>query len=89
MTVIGFGNEPTPISNEEIEAIQMVLNSGAAVEPWPFVREGQRVRIKNGSMEGLEGILLKKKDDFRMIISVSMLQRSVAVEIDRASIVTV
>jgi transcription antitermination factor NusG len=89
VAIIGFGTEPAPIPDEEIEAIQTVLNSGLAAEPCPFLREGQRVRIKCGSMAGLEGILTKKKNDLRMVISVTMLQRSVAVEIDSASIATI
>ncbi|HEX4227157.1 MAG TPA: UpxY family transcription antiterminator [Bryobacteraceae bacterium] len=89
VAIIGFGTEPAPIPDQEIEAIQTVLNSGLAAEPCPFLREGQRVRIKHGSMAGVEGILTKKKNDLRMVVSVTMLQRSVSVEIDNASIATI
>lgn len=82
VSIIGFGNEPAPIPDEEIEAIQTILTSGLDAEPCPFLREGQRVRIKSGLLEGLEGILTKKKSDLRVVVSVAMLQRSVAVEID-------
>lgn len=85
-TIVGFGNEPAPIPDSEIEAIQTVLNSGLSAEPCPFLHEGQRIRITQGSLEGLEGILTKKKNDLRMVVSVTMLQRSVSVEIDHQHI---
>jgi transcription antitermination factor NusG len=83
VSVVGFGNEPAPISDSEIETVRAVLRSGLAAEPCPFLRDGQRIRVRRGSLEGLEGILLKKKSDWRIVVSVAMLQRSVAVEIDR------
>lgn len=83
VSVIGFGSGPTPIAESEIEAVQAVLQSGLPAEPLPFVREGERVRVKRGALEGLEGILLHKKNEWRMVVSVTMLQRSVSVEIDR------
>jgi transcription antitermination factor NusG len=83
VAVIGFGNDPAPIEETEIEAVRTVLRSGLATEPCPFLREGQRVRVKRGALEGVEGILMKKKNEFRMVVSVGMLQRSIAVEIDR------
>ncbi|MBV8552121.1 MAG: UpxY family transcription antiterminator [Acidobacteriaceae bacterium] len=86
VSIVGFGNEPVAIAESEIADIQAVLTSGLAAEPCPFLREGQRVRVKYGSLAGLEGILLKKKTDWRIIISVTMLQRSIAVEIDSDSI---
>jgi transcription antitermination factor NusG len=80
--IVGFGAEAAPIPNEEIEAIERVLHSGLASGPCPFIGEGQRIRIKYGPLENIEGILLKKKTEWRMVVSVPMLQRSVAVEID-------
>lgn len=82
VSVLGFGNEPAAIPDEEIEAIKAVLESGLPAAPCAYLREGQRVRITHGSLEGLEGILLKKKSEFRMVVSVTMLQRSISVEID-------
>jgi transcription elongation factor/antiterminator RfaH len=83
VSIIGFGGKPAPIPEAEVEAVRTVLCSGLATEPWPFLHEGQRVRIKRGALDGLEGILLKKKNGWRMVISVTMLQRSISVEIDR------
>jgi transcription antitermination factor NusG len=87
--IVGFGNEPTPVSNAEIEAIQIVLSSGLAAEPCPFLHEGQRIRIACGALEGLEGILLKKKSQLRMVVAVTLLQRAISVEIDREYITIV
>jgi transcription antitermination factor NusG len=83
ISIVGFGQGPTPIPESEIEALQLVLRSGLAAEPCPFLREGQRIRVNRGSLEGLEGLLLKKKSEWRMVVSVRILQRSVSVEIDR------
>jgi len=82
ISVLGFGKEPAPIPDEEIEAIKAVLRSGLPAEPCPYLREGQRIRVRNGSLEGVEGILVKKKNQCRMVVSVTMLQRSISVEID-------
>lgn len=82
ISVLGFGKEPAPIPDEEIEAVRAVLHSGLAAEPCAYLREGQRVRVTHGSLDGVEGILLKKKNQLRMVISVTMLQRSISIEID-------
>jgi transcription antitermination factor NusG len=83
VSVVGFGNDPAPIEDGEIDAVQAVLRSGLHAEPCPFLREGQRIRVTKGSLNGLEGILTRKKSEWRMVVSVAMLQRSIAVEIDR------
>lgn len=86
VSLIGFGNEPVPIPETEIEAVKRMLEVGQGAEPYPFVREGQRIRITRGSLRGLEGILLKKRSQWRMVISVTLLQRSISIEIDRECI---
>jgi transcription antitermination factor NusG len=83
VSVVGFGNEPAAIEEAEIEAVQAVLNSGLHTEPCPFLREGQHIRVTKGALTGLEGLLVRKKSEWRMVVSVSMLQRSISVEIDR------
>jgi transcription antitermination factor NusG len=82
--IVGFGGELTPVSEEEVSAIRSIVKSGYAAEPWPFLKVGQRVRIMEGALEGLEGILLKSRAGSRLVVSVDLLQRSVAVEIDAA-----
>lgn len=83
---VSFNGEPTPVDREEIRALQTAASSGAALAPWPYLREGQRVEVARGPMRGLQGILLRIRDEFRLVISVTLLQRSVAVEIDREAI---
>lgn len=85
-TVVGFGGEPASISSGEIEAIRMVVESSVKVEPHPFLKCGDKVRVLAGPLRGLEGILLRKKNWCKLLLSVDMLQRSVAVEIDAAMV---
>jgi len=82
--IIGFGGKFEPVNEAEILAIRKVLASGAKAIPWPYLKEGDRVRVQFGALEGLEGILVKTKTQDRIIISVHLLQRSIAAEIDRS-----
>jgi transcription antitermination factor NusG len=83
VSVLGAGGMPVPVDPTELDAIQALMKSGLPAAPWPFLKVGQRVRIDYGAMEGVEGVLWAIKNDFRVVLSVSLLQRSVAVEIDR------
>jgi transcription antitermination factor NusG len=88
-SVIRFGSEPASIPEQEIEAVRLILQSGLSAKPCPFLREGQRVRINGGALNGIEGILISKKRECRMVVSVAMLQRSVSVEISPEQITIV
>ncbi len=81
--IIGAGKTAIPVDDEEIEAIRAILRSGLAAQPWPFLRVGSKAYIESGPLEGVEGIITNTDKVCRLIISVSLLQRSVAVEIDR------
>ena len=81
--ILSFGGSPAIIPAREIAAIKAILHSGANAWPWPYLREGQRVRIYRGPLAGLEGILLRVKSDWRVVLSVEALCRAVAVEVDR------
>jgi transcription antitermination factor NusG len=83
VSIVGIGKLPLAIPNEEIAAVERLLKSELFAEPWPFLREGQRVVFEKGPLLGLEGIVVKKKNDWRIVVSVTLLQRSVAAEIDR------
>jgi transcription antitermination factor NusG len=80
--IVGIGKVPLPVEEAEIAAIQSIVRTGLPAEPWPFLQVGQRVRIVSGPLEGLEGLLLAVKKPYRLVVSVTLLQRSVAVEID-------
>jgi transcription antitermination factor NusG len=80
---IGIGRIPAPIGDEEIAALQAAMRSGLWAEPWPFLNVGQRVRLEEGPLAGLEGLLIEVRQKQRLIVSVTLLKRSVAVEIER------
>lgn len=82
--ILGSNGEPEAIPEDEIDAIERVIRSGAAVGPWPFLKTGSRVRVERGSFSGVDGILVSERGFDRLILSITMLQRSVSVEIDRA-----
>ena len=82
--IVSVGRVPAPISEEEIAAVRTVVLAHAHAEPWPFLKIGQRVRITGGALSGIEGILIRVKQSWRLVISVTLLERSVAVEIDAA-----
>jgi len=81
--LVGFGKIPAPIPDEEIERIQRMLQSGLLVKPWPFLEVGQTVLIERGPLAGMEGILAEEKGQCRLVVSVHLLRRSVAAEVDR------
>jgi transcriptional antiterminator NusG len=81
--IVGVGKTPIPVEEEEIAAIQRVGKSGLSTMPWPYLEIGHVVRIEEGPLHGLTGIVLKIKSGLKLVLSVSLLQRSVAVEIDR------
>jgi transcription antitermination factor NusG len=81
--IVGVGKTPIPVEEEEIAAIQRVEKSGLSTMPWPYLEVGHAVRIEEGPLHGLTGIVLKIKSGPKLVLSVSLLQRSVAVEIDR------
>lgn len=89
IAVVGRGKVPLPVDESEISAIQAIVTSGFRPEPWPFLEVGQRVRIDADPLRGLEGILLSFKGGSRIVLSVSLLKRSVALEIDRSCVAAV
>lgn len=84
--VVGDGRRPVPIPSEEIAAIQRVVSSGQPVERWPFVQRGQRVCVEAGPLRGLTGLVIRAKGQDRLVVSIALLQRSIAVEIDSGSV---
>jgi len=83
MSFVGIGRVPAPIDETEIAAIQAAVRAGLLAEPYPFLEVGQRVRLAEGPLAGLEGMLVEVRKQQRLAVSVSLLKRSVAVEIDR------
>ena len=81
--VVGTRKDLLPVDETELDAVRAVLKSGAYCEPWPYLEVGQRVSVERGPLAGTEGVVQIVKNKLRLVISVNMLQRSVAVEIDR------
>ncbi len=82
--IVGFQNGPVAVDESEIRSLQTLVAAGVPHQPWPFLAAGDRVRIESGPLLGVEGILTEVKRSHRLILSVTLLQRSVAVEIDAA-----
>jgi transcription antitermination factor NusG len=84
--VVGNRRVPLPVEDSEIEAIQSLISGGVPVEPWPYLEVGQKVRLEDSAWGGLEGILINFKGSRRLVLSVSLLRRSVALEVDRSMV---
>ena len=80
------GDHVATIPQQEMEAIQRAVEGSYRVEPHPFLRCGMRVRVVRGALQGVEGILVRKKNLCRLILSVEMLAQSVAVEVHAADV---
>ena len=83
---VGVAGHPAAIQETEIEAIRKAVTSGLRAEPFPFLQCGDRVRVKAGPLIGIEGILIRKKSSFRLILSAELLRKSIAVEVDAFSV---
>jgi transcription termination/antitermination protein NusG len=81
--IVEFGGRPARVPEEEIAALKRVIAAGIAREPWPALTAGARVRIAAGPLQGVEGVVVTHKNSSRLIVSVDLLNRSVAVELDR------
>jgi transcription antitermination factor NusG len=79
---VGSGGASLPIPDDQIETIQKVLRQSAPWRSHPFLKVGQRVRIRGGAMDGVEGVFLSENGDRSLVISVDAIQRSMAVRID-------
>jgi transcription antitermination factor NusG len=82
--ILGIGNLPAPVDEHEIAAIQLAMSSGLCARPHPYLAVGQRVRVEGGSLSGVEGLIVDIRSRDRLILSISLLQRSIALEIDSA-----
>jgi len=84
--IVGFNGHPTPLPDAEIESLSSGLASGIRAEPHPYLKAGQRVYIRYGPLAGARGILVRRKDRLRVVLSIDLIMRSVAVEVDEADI---
>lgn len=80
--ILSFNGAPAPINQNEIESLRLCLDRNGPLKPHPFLEVGERVRVRSGALEGLEGLVARKKGACRLILSIALIHQSVAVEID-------
>lgn len=85
-SVVSCSRKPQPIPSPEIEAIRLATVPGLRTQPWPYLQMGQKVQVMSGCLEGLTGSLVREKNRYRVVVSVELLQRSVAVEVERENV---
>ena len=83
VSIVGTSQYPLPVAEAELDAVRAILASHQLVGPWPFLREGEWVTVERGPLAGLEGVLVKFKTQYRLVVSISLLQRSISAEVDR------
>jgi transcription antitermination factor NusG len=84
--LVSFNGQPAVVPAEQIETLRERLSGATRIEPHPYLRIGRRVRIRHGAMAGLEGIIVRRKDRCRVVFSIDLIMRSVAVEVDEADL---
>ncbi len=81
--ILGVGNTPIPLCETELFSLQTAIQAQLPIQPFPFLQAGQRVRIDRGVLAGIEGIVMNFKQCLRLVLSITLLARSVLLEIDR------
>jgi transcription termination/antitermination protein NusG len=79
---VGFGEGPVPIPDGQIESIQTVLASNAPFSSCPVLKEGDKVRVRGGALDGVEGVLMARNGDRKLVISIDLIQQSMAVALE-------
>jgi transcriptional antiterminator NusG len=87
-SLVGNGHRPQEIPEGEIDSVKQMLASGYTARPWPYIAPGQEICLEAGPLRGLNGIVVDTTHDRWVVISVQLLQRSIAVKVDRASVVS-
>jgi transcription antitermination factor NusG len=83
---VSFNGHPAALPESEIEILRNGLKKGIHAEPHPYLKVGRKVRVKHGPLAGAEGILVRRKEKFRVVLSIDAIMRSVAVEVDEADV---
>jgi len=84
--IVGFQGRPQSVPDSEVETLRQSVLHGTSLQPHPYLKVGRKVRVQNGPLTGMEGILVRQKDAFRVVLSVEMITHSFAVEVDAADI---
>ena len=80
--LVGFAGHPASLPQEDIQAIQDCLSQGLHAEPHPYFRVGRRMQVKSGPLQGLEGVVVGRKNRSRFVLSFDLLQRAIAIEMN-------
>ena len=83
---VTFQGQPAAVRDSEIRALESGMSAGLRPQPHPYLHQGRRVRIKRGPLVGAEGILIRRKERFRLVLSVDLIMRSVMFEVDEADV---
>jgi transcription antitermination factor NusG len=81
--IVGFGRELAAVDDREIASIRGLMTSRLGIRPWPYLQAGRKILVSGGPLKGIEGLVVEAKDHYRLVVSIDLLQRSVAVEIER------
>lgn len=84
--LVGFGGLPTPLPEGEVEAIREGLARNLHAKPHPFLSVGRRVRVRSGPLQGLQGVLVRRKGNYRVVLSMDLIMRSIVVDLDIADL---
>jgi len=79
---VTFGGEPAQIPEQEIESVRRLVTCELPYQPHPYLKVGRRVRVRSGPLKWCEGILIRKKNLARLVLSINLLQQAVSAEID-------
>ena len=83
---VSFHGQPAALPAGEVEILRERLARASRIEPHPYLRAGRRVRVRSGPLQGLEGIIVRRRESYRIVFSIEVIQRSVAVEVDEADL---
>jgi transcription antitermination factor NusG len=81
--IVGNGPEPEAISEQELEGVRRMIQSGLMAVPWPYIMPGQEVSLESGPLQGVQGMVVDTSNERWLVVSVNLLRRSVAVKLDR------
>jgi transcription antitermination factor NusG len=84
--LVGFGSQPAALSCREVESLRISLLPELRALPHPYLKRGKKVRIVNGPLEGTEGVLIRRKNAFRLVVSIDLITRAVSVEVDASDV---
>ncbi len=84
--LVGFNGQPAVVPDKEVEALRASTAANLRAEPHPYLTVGRRVRVKRGALKGMEGILIRKKNTFRVVLSIELIMRSAAVEVEAGDV---